>query len=77
MKLIGFVLWFTIGALLVAVGYSLDSWQFWCFLGTYWAVGQLSRQRGRVEGIIDYIEMSPKDEATVKKDWTDAKEKAE
>jgi hypothetical protein len=72
--LIELALWATVGALLNAVGYSWDSWQFWCFLGTYWAVSVLSRQRGRIEGMIDYLEMSEKDQAKVKRALEQAKE---
>lgn len=61
------VLWSTIGALLNAVGYSWDSWQFWCFLGTYWAVGALSKRVGRVEGIVDYLEMDERDQTLIKR----------
>lgn len=68
------VLWGTIGALLNAAGYSLDTWQFWCFLGTYWAVSLISRQRGKIEGMIDYLEMDEKDQLRIKRALQQAKE---
>lgn len=72
--LLELVLWGTIGALLNAVGYSFDTWQFWCFLGTYWAVSMISRQRGRIEGMIDYLEMDEKDQLRIKRALQQAKE---
>ena len=59
-------LWATVGILLNLLGYQWDSWQFWCFLGTYWAASQLSRQRGRVEGIIQYLEMTDMEQLKIK-----------
>lgn len=76
MALINIVLWATIGFLLSAVGYELDSWQFWCFLGTYWAIDQLGRKRGQVEGIISFLEMTPQEQNTVKRELAEAKENA-
>lgn len=72
--LLELVLWGTVGALLNAVGYSFDSWQFWCFLGTYWAVSVLSRQRGKIEGMIDYLEMSEQDQNRIKRALKEAKD---
>ena len=66
MKFQELALWGTIGALLSAVGYSWDTWQFWCFLSTYWAVGQLSRAWGKVQGIIDYIDMTEQDQKRIR-----------
>ena len=67
------VLWGTIGALLSAVGYNWDTWQFWCFLGTYWAVSQLSRAWGRVQGIIDYIDMTEAEQTRIRRALTQAR----
>ena len=72
--LIELVLWGTVGALLNAVGYYIDSWQFWCFLGTYWAVSTLSRQRGRVDGMIDFLELPEADQNKIKQALEQAKE---
>lgn len=60
------ILWGTIGALLSAIGYSFTDWQFWCFMGTYWCVSFIARQRGRIEGMIDYLEMSEQDQRRIK-----------
>lgn len=35
--------------LLIAVGFAVDSWQFWCFFGVLWATSRTSRQIGREE----------------------------
>ena len=72
--LIELVLWGTIGGLLSAVGYQIDTWQFWCFMGTYWAVSTVSRQRGRIEGMIDFLEMSEQDQVRIKRALQQAKE---
>ena len=60
------VLWVTVGLLLNVAGYGVDTWQFWCFLGTYWAATHLGRQRGRVEGMIDYLEMTDIEQLKIK-----------
>lgn len=72
--LIELALWATVGYLLNAVGYQIDNWQFWCFLGTYWAVSTLSRQRGRIEGMIDYLEMNEQDQNKIRQALRQAKE---
>jgi hypothetical protein len=74
--LIELTLWATVGYLLNAVGYYINSWQFWCFLGTYWAVSTLSRQRGRVEGMIDYLELSEADQNKIRQALQQAKEES-
>jgi hypothetical protein len=63
MKLQEFILWLTIGALISAIGFELDSWQFWCILATYWAVGQI----GRVQGTIDYIDLDASEQEDIRK----------
>lgn len=68
------ILWGTVGALLNVVGYTWDSWEFWCFLGTYWAVAQLSRQRGKVEGIINYLDMSEAEQQRIRRALKEARE---
>lgn len=68
------VLWGTIGALLSAVGYPGDTWQFWCFLATYWAIAQLSKTRGRIEGMIDFLEMDEHEQNRIKRALEQAKE---
>lgn len=72
--LLELVLWGTVGALLNAVGYQIDNWQFWCFLGTYWAVSTLSRQRGRIDGMIDFLELPESDQNKIKQALEQAKE---
>ncbi len=74
--LLELVLWATVGTLLNAVGYQFDSWQFWCFLGTYWAVSIMSRQRGRIEGMIEFMEMDESDQNKIKKALKEAKEQS-
>ena len=64
--LLELVLWATIGTLLNVAGYPIDTWQFWCFLGTYWAVSQLSRAWGKVQGIIDYIDMTEQEQRRIR-----------
>jgi hypothetical protein len=64
--LIELTLWATVGILLNAVGYQINTWQFWCFISTYWAVSTLGRQRGRIEGMIDFLEMSDEDQTRLK-----------
>ena len=61
------VLWATVGALLNAVGYPWDTWQFWCFLGLFWCVERLGRQYGAAEGIIKYVSMSEAEQARIRK----------
>lgn len=75
--LIDLIAWATIGVLLNAVGYNWDSWQFWCFLGTYWVVSYLSRERGRIEGMINYLEMDTVDQLKIKRALEQAKESSE
>lgn len=72
--LLEIVLWLTIGLLLSVVGYTWQDWQFWCLAGTYWAVALLSRQRGKVEGIINYLEMSTAEQNRIKRALQEAKE---
>lgn len=42
-------LYATMGLLLSAVGFAIDSWQFWCFFGLFWSVSRTARMMGRVE----------------------------
>lgn len=60
------VLWGTIGGLLSTVGYSIDSWQFWCFMGTYWAVARIERAQGAGEAIIRYINMTEQEQQRIR-----------
>lgn len=52
--------------MLNAVGYEITSWQFWCFLATYWAVSKLSRERGQLEGMIQYLDMSDAEQREIR-----------
>jgi len=70
----GLVLYVTIGCLLVAVGYPADTWQFWCFLATYWAVAKISRTQGRVEGIVNYIDMTVTEQQRLKNKLREVRE---
>ncbi len=72
--LLELVLWLTVGLLLSAVGYTWADWQFWCLASTYWAIALVCKQRGKVEGIIDYLEMSERDQLRIRKALKEAKE---
>ena len=72
--LITVVLWSTIGILLTVAGFPIDSWQFWCGVGTYWAVSVLSTQNGRIQGIVDFLEMSNEEQQKIKRMVRDARE---
>ena len=61
------VLWGTMGLLLSAVGFTFDTWQFWCFLGLFWCVERIGRVHGAAEGIIKYLAMSEAEQARIKK----------
>lgn len=61
------ILWGTIGILLHAVGYAASSWQFWCFIGTYWAVGWIAKQQGNLQGIIFFLNMTQHDQDRLRK----------
>lgn len=54
-------LWGTISVLIYSVGYPPTSWQFWCFLATYWAVAFLSKQSGKIDGVLIFLDL-PEDE---------------
>ena len=72
--LLEIILWITIGLLLSVVGYTWQDWQFWSLASTYWAVALLSRQRGKVEGIINYLEMTTAEQNRIKRALQEAKE---
>jgi hypothetical protein len=63
-------LYATLGALLSAVGHNWDTWQFWCFLGLFWASEHLTRKEtqewARAEGITAYLNMTPADQQRLK-----------
>ena len=61
------VLWSTIGMLLYATGYSVVDWQFWCFLGTYWAVGTINKEIGNFEGIMKFLHLSEQEQTRIRK----------
>ena len=61
------VLWGTVGLLLSTVGFTFDTWQFWCFLGLFWCVERIGRVHGAAEGIIKYLAMSEAEQARIKK----------
>ena len=60
------VLWGTIACLLSVVGYSIATWEFWCFLATYWAVGRIERAQGAGEGIIRYLNMTEAEQQKIR-----------
>ena len=67
------VVWITVSLLLLAVGYPATSWEFWCFLGTYWAVQQTGRMYGKMEGIWDFLGMSEADQNKLKEIYRESK----
>lgn len=66
MTFLKIALWGTIGTLLVAAGFPWDSWQFWCFMGTYWAVNRIGRYQGAVQAMVEYFQMDLQDQQIVK-----------
>lgn len=44
-------LYLTMGLLLAGVGFAVDGWQFWCFMGLFWAVSRTARDMGRYESV--------------------------
>ena len=44
-------LYITMGLLLTGVGFTFDTWQFWCFMGLFWAVSRTARDEGRYESV--------------------------
>ncbi len=60
-------LWGTMGLLLNAVGFTIDGWQFWCFLGLFWCVERVGRVSGAAEGIIKYLAMTEQEQARIRK----------
>lgn len=44
-------LYITMGLLLAGVGFTFDTWQFWCFMGLFWALGHTARDAGRYESV--------------------------
>ncbi len=73
MTLQALALWATIGALLNVAGYPWDSWQFWCFMGCFWAVHALALTQGRVQGIIDYLDMNEREQQRIKQALKEAR----
>lgn len=67
------VLWGTMGALLNAVGFSFDTWQFWCFLGLFWCVERIGRVHGAAEGIIKYLDMTEAEQARIRRALKEAR----
>ena len=67
-------LWIAFGLLLSAVGWMWDSWQFWCFIGLFWAATRTSQEAGRIQGIIDFMEMSEQEQNRLKRLLQEAKE---
>lgn len=66
------VLWGTIGVLLSTAGHSATSWEFWCFMGTYWAVARIERAQGAGAGIIRYINMTEQEQQQIRQLIKDA-----
>lgn len=64
--LINLAVWTTISLLLMAVGYPANTWEFWCFIGTYWAMQQTGRMHGKMEGIWDFLSMNEAEQNKLK-----------
>lgn len=47
----------TLGLALVAMGHSIDSWEFWCVLALLWASNFLSYRDGVETGVSQAVEM--------------------
>lgn len=64
--------------LLWAVGQTLDGWaitdwQLWALGAMFWAAEVIGRLTGRVEGIIDYIDMSEQEQQRLRRALADAR----
>jgi hypothetical protein len=46
-----FALYITMGLLLAGVGFTIDTWQFWCFMSLFWAMNYTARDAGRYETV--------------------------
>ena len=46
-----FALYITLSLLLIGVGFTFDTWQFWCFVSLFWAVSYTSKNEGRQESV--------------------------
>lgn len=66
MKAYELALWATVGTLLNAVGYAWESWQFWCFLATYWAVHHIGKITGTTNGIQTFIRMPESEQKKIR-----------
>ena len=47
----------TLGLALVAMGHSIDSWEFWCVLALLWASNFLHYRDGVETGVSQAVEM--------------------
>jgi hypothetical protein len=47
----------TLGLALVAMGHSIDSWEFWCVLALLWVSNFLSYRDGVESGVSTAVEM--------------------
>jgi len=47
----------TLGLALVAMGHSIDSWQFWCVLGLLWASNYMHYRDGFETGVVAGMEI--------------------
>ena len=68
----GLVLAITFGLLLTAVGWTFDTWQFWCFLGLFWCTDRMGRIQGRIEGIVNFLNMTEQEQLKLKQLLKDA-----
>ena len=47
----------TLGLALVAMGHTIDSWEFWCVIGLLWASNFLHYRDGVESGVATAVEM--------------------
>ena len=65
----------TYGLLLVAVGWTWEHWQFWCFLGLFWCAERMGNWAGRLQGMVDFIDMSDADQQRIRRAVAEARTK--
>jgi hypothetical protein len=65
-----------VGTVLSAASIDIYSEWFWCLLALFICSDYLSRQRGKIEGMIEFLEMSEQDQARLKRVLQQAKEES-
>ena len=67
------LLW-AVGQTVSEGGWAITDWQFWCLGAMFWAAEIVGRFTGRVEGIIDYIDMTEHEQQRLKRALKEARE---